>query len=151
MIEMIEATPLIIPAIARDIRAVDAMEMQAMTGLDVIPSLLQCLDLSPAWFAVLSDEILGIYGIQEVDEGGVPWMICCNAFDRHRFAADRQAKKTIDGWKESRKWLANRVHANNGVAISWLRKLGFKIEDPIPYGAMGELFSSFRWEREDYV
>ena len=39
--------------------------------------------------------------------------------------------------------LLNYVHAGNTTSVRWLRRLGFTLAEPQPYGARGELFHQF--------
>jgi len=69
---------------------------------------------------------------------------------------DELLKYSKDFWPASRNFIAfcrgqsdrleNYVHAENLISIRWLEKLGFKFEEPAPWGVRGELFMRFWME-----
>lgn len=82
--------------------------------------------------------------------GGKVWMLGTEALDDPLNAIIflRRCRKQVDEMLEISPVLTNYVHAENARAISWLRWLGFKVEDnPVPYGPKRELFYRFSMTR----
>ena len=58
----------------------------------------------------------------------------------------KRSKPWLEDIKKDYNYLENYVDARNTLSIKWLKWLGFKVEDPIPYGVNGEPFHKFTME-----
>jgi hypothetical protein len=91
---------------------------------------------------------LVIYGLMPMGrDRACPFMLGCEGLVDHPNALRRYTEVILGGWKQEYRHLFNWVHAENAVAIRWLKSLGFLMQDPAPYGARGELFRRFDWKR----
>ena len=75
---------------------------------------------------------------------GVPWMLGTPLVARHRRALARLAPRYIRGMLQVYPVLRNLVHAENTIAIGWLRHVGARVHDAtIPHPDTGEPFHLF--------
>lgn len=90
---------------------------------------------------------VALFGCVRVVYGyGSPWMIGTD--DVRRFAAivHKVAVEKTGLWVREYGLLCNYVLASNAQSIRWLRRLGFVIEPPAPYGWQGRDFCPFWME-----
>ncbi len=78
---------------------------------------------------------------------GAPWMLGTDLVPRHRRVLSRQAPRYIHEMLRSYPTLRNLVHAENTVAVGWLRHVGFTVHAPIPHPATGLPFHVFEMSR----
>lgn len=74
---------------------------------------------------------------------GVPWMLGTPLVPQHRRALAQLAPGYIREMLRSYPTLRNIVHADNTVAVRWLRRVGFTLSDPFPLPATGASFHLF--------
>lgn len=86
--------------------------------------------------------LAGLFG-----DTGVPWMLGTDEVTRNARAFVRLSRPYIAQMLEAFPKLINLVHAPNANAVAWLQRVGFVLQDPIPYGPAGEPFRIFTLER----
>lgn len=134
--------------LAAHMRPTDVAEMKATQGEDVdLEALLrESVRLSgyvDSGVALDTGELVLMRGVVEYPCGGIPWML----------ATPRAEEFTRDFIIEGRRWvgemleryghLVNYVDARNTKSIRWLRKLGFRIHEPEPFGVQQLPFHKF--------
>lgn len=152
IIEMPVTLP-ILSIVSNFIRPADEYEIRSATGLSKDDALYQSVTLTDDASCAVIDvdnswQMVGIFGCQNTELGGVPWFIGCEAFDEHAQMCTKFTKRRVDEYKKRWSVLYNWVHDENRAAHGWLEMLGFRLFDPAPYGAWGEDFRQFLW-RED--
>lgn len=75
--------------------------------------------------------------------GGTVWMMATDQLFKHKLAFLRRNRKWIKEKLKEFGTLDNHVDARNKTSISWLRWLGFNIEEAKPYGVMQLPFHRF--------
>jgi hypothetical protein len=95
-------------------------------------------------------EPLALFGVGMLSllyNTGCPWMLCTPRAMRHRRAFIWQARQYTEAMLEHYDALVNHVDQRNTVSVAWLQRIGFRMEEPKPYGALGLPFHEFRIER----
>lgn len=139
-------------AVARHMRAMDALEIFALTGNSPLDGLTRSVECTPgARTLVLDGDPAAIYGAAPVADGiGVPWLLGTNAIAESSRDFVAFSREEFPRLIEPYQYLENCVHRDNEASKRWLSWLGFTLEDPAPAGVAGELFHRF-WMRKHHV
>lgn len=98
------------------------------------------------WTGTADGRVGAIMGVSPVDVlagVGSPWMLGTPLLNRHSRVLVRMTPEYIARMLKAFPHLVNFVHAKNTTSVRWLRRLGFTLHNPVPYGALGELFHPF--------
>lgn len=98
------------------------------------------------WTGLIDGELAAIIGVTPFDVlGGVgtPWMLGTPVLDRHSRILVRRTPEYIAHMLAAFPHLVNYVHAKNTTSVRWLRRLGFTLHEPEPFGPFGEPFHRF--------
>lgn len=88
-----------------------------------------------------------IFGVTAIgDYIGAPWMLAAECLEDHGYAFSKMSKGVIESMAEGFKRLENYVHADNRQSIAWLRRVGFTVGRPQPYGPHDAQFCPFWME-----
>lgn len=93
-----------------------------------------------------------IFGVAEqslVSDRAVPWLLGTDDLPKHARAFLRMSRAYVQNMKREYRLLFNYVDARNTYAVRWLGWLGFKIEEPQPFGPERLPFHRFSMEREN--
>ena len=144
---IVHALPCHIPSIAREIREADRQELWAAACLTPEQALWKSLAASSVAWTGLYDSIpvcmFGVAGGSELSGVGMPWMIGTKLVDRYAVQFLRRNKAKVREMLDLYPQLLNYVDARNTRAIRWLKWLGFKLGNPVPYGPYSMPFLSF--------
>lgn len=151
MLKFVRPTPEHVQLIADNMREADKAEVLASNGYTPAQALQVGLK-QPGFttIAVVDDEPCVMFGLVRQDflsGEGTPWMLGTEDSLKHRREFMIQTPKVIAEMLMICPTLINHVHAKNTVSVRWLKVLGFTIDEPVPYGAAGELFHKFHLER----
>lgn len=129
----------------REMRAVDRVEARALGFDDIERGLRESIANSHfARTALINGRLLAIGGCGRHPQStalapaAVPWLVGTDALTRYPGVLQREARRYIAAMLEVYPHLTNVVHAENRVAIRWLKRLGFTIHPPVrvPTGAL---------------
>jgi hypothetical protein len=98
------------------------------------------------WSAFADGELAAILGVAPLNilTGlGSPWMLGTPVLDAHSRVLVRMTPEYIAKMLKAFPHLVNFVHAKNTTSVRWLRRLGFDLSEPAPFGALGEPFHRF--------
>lgn len=145
-----------VEAIVGDIREADAAECAALGVTDVAAVLNDCLARSPVSWTGTADGVpvlvMGVTPLHSLlGETGEPWMIGTHLVRRHQWALMRRAPRYIERMLGAFPHLLNFVHAENTVAVGWLKHMGFALDEAAPHGPHGALFHRFQMRAHDPV
>lgn len=122
----------VIAAIGRPVNASDLMESVAQ---------------SPVCVAVdYQGHLLCIGGAARktlLSSSGIPWMLGTHDLDSHGRLFMLHGKRCVNALLDHFGRLENYVDARNHRSIRWLRRMGFVLHDPVPYGSAGLPFHRF--------
>lgn len=136
--------------IARHLRAPDVAELQAVYGDDV--DLVRCLRTA----VLSSDEVhtaftafgepMALFGVAPVSllgGQGCPWMLGTDTMRSYGRDIVSLSREHVARWGERYDQLFNFVDARNLRSIEWLKRTGFAIFEPVPFGVKGLPFHRF--------
>jgi hypothetical protein len=101
------------------------------------------------WSAYDGEGLVSVFGVAPADgmDGyGAPWMLSTDRFDRHHRALVKTVPPYLAQMRSLFPRLLNWVYAENVVAVRWLQRIGFHVDQPQPFGLKGALFHRFYWE-----
>lgn len=130
-------------------RAADLHEWFLLTGLYAPGALISAFMRESVFLWTALDAtgeplvIAGVTAESLLDDRGVPWMICAEGVTRYRVPLIRHSHRFVREIRACFPVLLNYVHADNALAIGWLQRLGFAIDEPEPYGKFGAPFRRF--------
>ncbi len=149
--KIIQATDEHVSLIAPYVRTPDRDELLASTGCRPETALRSGLRFSShAMTGFVDGEAVCMWGVVEeslIGNVGVPWMVGTSRLDQCAMTFLRYCRVPVMEMLQTYDNLFNYVDARNKKAIRWLRWLGFKIEDPRPYGVMNLPFHRFTMGR----
>ena len=98
------------------------------------------------WSAFVDGElacIMGVTPLSMLSGIGSPWMMGTPLLEKHARVLVRLTPGYIRRMLKAFPILTNHVHAENVTSVRWLRRLGFALSRPLPYGPTGALFHTF--------
>jgi ribosomal protein S18 acetylase RimI-like enzyme len=134
--------------LAANLRAQDRAELVACGESDAVAAIKDGIEASVlCWTIDVGGRVAAVLGLTPLEgllgDIGVPWMLGTDLVRRHRGALVRLAPAYIARMLAAYPHLLNFVHAENSVAIRWLRSMGFELQPAIPYGPLGAPFHRF--------
>lgn len=102
-----------------------------------------------AWTALWDGEIMAIFGVCDLsvlNRVGTPWLIGSDLLLEHKKEFLKYTIEYMEKVKYGYSKLVNYIDDENEVTKHWLKWLGFKLEEPLPYGAIGKKFRRFTME-----
>ena len=146
-VKLIEPTRELIDVIASDMRQADAAEVWASNRHTPIEALMTGWSMSEGSVIVtVNDEPCVMIGlvIRDILSGtGVPWLLGTENALKYKRQFITQVPAIIDEMLDKCPELFNYVHVENKVSIKWLKRIGFTMGNPEPYGVDGEMFHKF--------
>jgi hypothetical protein len=152
-VKFTKPTPELIEVIAANMRQADVDEVWASNHHTPIDALINGLKVSDRSVVVIVDDepcaMIGLV-IRDILSGvGVPWLLSTDGALKNKRNFLIQVPSVIDEMLTVCPKLFNYVHIKNKISINWLRRIGFTIDKPLPYGVDNELFHKFHLERSN--
>lgn len=133
--------------LAPRLREADVKELAASSGEEPLEALIISLQVSSECNAIIDDDglVIGLFGVAIVDEDlGTPWLLGADGIKDISREFIRGCHSWVNQIQEEFPVLCNFVHAENKIAIRWLKKLGFTIINLVPeFGVGKEPFYEF--------
>lgn len=145
-------TPEDLTHLAAHLRAQDRAELNAAGWSDHRVALEASVQRS-RWslVALVDGELACVFGCAEYGSLlapiGVPWLLGTDVLPRQRRVLQRWAPRYIEAMLQEYPRLFNAVHADNTVAVRWLRRLGFTLHPATPAPPTGAPFHVFEMSR----
>lgn len=140
-----------VPALAPQIREIDAREIHAMDHTTEEGLRLSIADSRWAVVAEIDGRMLAVFGVADMTllgGQGCPWLFTSELVERHPrrfFVASQAWLKAI----QAEYWsLVVDCAAFHIRSIAWLKRLGLTVEPARPWGPRGELFHRVTWSRQ---
>lgn len=135
-----------------DMRAADRRECLAYGTDDYAGGVRTSIAASVFCWSAFDDhgELLAVFGVAPLSMAtgvGSPWMLGTTRLRRHARDLMRICPGYIEWMLETFPYLTNYVHAHNETSVRWLRRLGFILKPPAPYGLIGAPFRQFDMRR----
>lgn len=153
-VEFAPPTAADIDELAARMRAQDTAEVHALRpGVPLRGIVQDSVDASAWALAARADGALAcIFGLARAGTVlapiGVPWMLGTPTVLQHKRSLNRLARRYIKQMLQETPILLNAVHADNTVAVNWLKRMGFELQAPVATGALGAPFHEFRMARD---
>lgn len=150
-------TPEICKKLAPDIRQCDRDEILASHGLTDMERILNnAREFSHESYAWLIDDLpVAAFGVAPgsyIQRIGIPWMIASDGIcGGNAINFLRNSKIIVNYWRHRWDYLENYVDSRNTTSIKWLRFLGFKIHEALPFGVQKMPFHRFSLKGINYV
>ncbi len=142
----------VVEYLAAHMRVADVAEVLAASGKRPIDAIRSGLERSSHSVAALVDGVpvcvLGVGRKSALSDIGVPWMLATPDLDQNALGLMRRAPAALAEMLSHYGTLENYVDERNVVSARWLRRLGFQLEAPAPFGVSGLPFHRF-WMTRD--
>lgn len=150
-VKFLKPTIELIEAIAADMRQADIDEIWASNHHTPIEALMIGWELSDrAVIVTVNNEPCVMIGlvIRDILSGnGIPWLLGTENALKYKRHFLIQVPAIINEMLNICPVLFNYVHVKNKISINWLKRIGFILDKPLPYGCDNELFHKFHIER----
>lgn len=142
--------------IAARIRPAEVAEVFAATGVAPVHGIVASVrNATEAWATYLGGELACLWGVG-TDRGtpllgsrtGSVWLLTSAAVERHPKTFWRMCRAEVPRLLDRWDTLWNHIDARHAQAVRWAKRLGFPLEEPRPYGALGLPFCRFVLTRE---
>lgn len=147
------ATEADVAYVAANMREADRAEVAASSRRSPEEALMFSFQASRDPLAGCVDDVpICVFGVAElsiVSDRASPWMLGTDELPKHARAFLRMSRAYVSNLKKQYAFLYNYVDVRNTYAVRWLVWLGFKIEDPQPFGPDRLPFHRFTMEREN--
>lgn len=132
------------------LRAADIREIEAL-GANPVGMVWKCVKASDfAWTGFVDGVPVMVFGCGQsllASEGDV-WALGTDELEKHPREVLLYGKERIAKMLEIFPCLGNHCGAWHAKNLRWLKKLGFTISAPVPYGAKGEMFCKITIRKE---
>jgi hypothetical protein len=141
--------------LAATMRDADKKEVLATTGNNPVDSLINGLAGIECWTATVDGRVLCMWGVSDGMRSllggsvGVGWLLTSELVDMYPKLFWQTCKTVLAGMLERWGCLVNFIDCRHHQAIRWASRLGFKLEEPQPFGHAGALFRRFTVSQGD--
>lgn len=150
--QIVPATAAHIEEMLPHVRQVDIDEFQATNGWDARRVLDVGLRTSTFCCAgIASGKVITIFGVAPgsmIGGTGIPWLVATDELVTYQRTFLRRCQHVVNAMLTVYPYLENYVDERNHVAKTWLRWLGFELEEAAPFGLHGLNFHRFHMERK---
>lgn len=104
-----------------------------------------------AWVGTYEGEPLCAFGCGEwsvLSLMGMPWLLTSKNLEHHAITFMRETRRYMDDLKTRYLMLQNYVDARHEVAVRWIERIGFTLDDPEIFGIDQLPFHRFHWETD---
>ena len=130
--------------VADNLRKADQKELWSAFRLRPKDGCLKSLERSERVFVIdLEGKAIAIFGVTTlslIDRRGIIWLLGTDEIFNIAVTFEKYTKAFVESFLMEWDVLENWVHAKNRISLKWLRRAGFNIGDPVPYGLDKELF-----------
>lgn len=146
-VEYLKPTTELVTYIAENMRDEDRDEVWASDNYTPLEAMMTGWKLSDYCVIIsVNGEPCVMIGLLQRDiltGRGIPWMLGTDGSVKYRSKFLSVVPGIMKQMLSICPNLYNYVHVKNKVSIRWLKRIGFTLCDPAPYGCDGELFHKF--------
>lgn len=150
-VEIVPAMAEHIIPIAERVRQSDRDELWALGCHTPLDALILSFKVSPlAWTGMIDKQPVCMFGVGPgaiLTSTGRPWLIGTDLMDEYSMTFLRRCRGVVREMLTHYRHLENYVDVRNVRAITWLKWLKFKFDEPAPYGFLNQPFMRFTMER----
>ena len=131
--------------LSENLRKEDIQEIQAVTGLPPLLSLLTGLKMSSVPLVICNADCKPVAMLGVVPNGliGFIWMVGTDDLKKISLSFLRNSKDVCDVLKGKHQILHNYVDKRNTLHVNWLKWMGFTIINEVTYGVENRKFYEF--------
>jgi len=152
-IKVVPATQELIDRMKGNIRKADHEEGLASHGIGAVCGIQISFNLSDScWIVLLNNEPAFAFGVGKesiFSKKAIVWLLGTPLMDKMKVSILRGFKPYIKAMFEGVSLIENYVDERNKVSKKWLKFMGFKLDEPNPYGIKGLPFRRFYMNKED--
>jgi len=151
------------PSVASDavmlsvnLRPDDLAEVLATSGRLPVQVLVEGVrDSTECWTVTLDGHVMCMWGVVESGDtvlagrSGCAWMLTSPLVETHAKDFWRACKAILPGVLDDWVTLTNWIDVRHEKAIRWATRLGFRLQEPEPFGVQGLPFRRFDVTKED--
>lgn len=149
--EIVETTHAHMLELDEHLREADWHELIAADGPDTFHTILRaCRHSSRPWTWLVDGRVAMIFGTVMIHSNGVlgmaggsPWALGTDLAGQHPRALMQIARRYLRGVLRTYRYLTGYVDARNTTSVRWLKRLGFEILEPQPFGYSNLPFHKF--------
>lgn len=151
-VQLIPAQEEHIQLILPNVRQADIDELYAVSRLTTEEAIHLGLRISTmAWSGFANGELVTMFGVSPasmIGGAGTPWLVSTHLVEKYQKTFLRGSRHALQAMLSVYPHLENYVDVRNNAAKAWLHWLGFTLEEPAPYGALGLNFHRFHMEKK---
>lgn len=150
-------SPNIVPAtlahaerIAPRLRLEDVLEIRRAGLISPLQVVKGSLEMSlDAWVWLVDGEPAAIFGVagNTIDREAMIWLLTSDLVTQHKKTFWKLSRDIVRLMSEAHPNLGGYCDARYAASVRWLRRLGFTLTGPEPYGSIGMPFYRFTMER----
>jgi hypothetical protein len=150
--QIVPATAAHIEEILPRVRQADIEEFLATNGWS--PRRVMEFGLNTSTFScagLINGRVITIFGVAPgsmIGGTGIPWLVGTEDLEKYQRTFLRRCRKVVNAMLTVYPYLENYVDARNHVAKTWLKWLGFELENAAPYGKHRLPFHRFHMEKK---
>lgn len=134
--------------IAEHLREADRREVEAVRGPRFADAIARAVLRSSHYWTAVSEEgeplaVFGVVPVSIISGIGSPWFLATERANEHPRNLVVEGRRYLSAMRAIYPRLYNYVDARNDKSIRWLRRLGFTLHPPQPYGVAGLPFHKF--------
>ncbi|MDW4578486.1 MULTISPECIES: hypothetical protein [Enterobacteriaceae] len=151
-VQLLPATEDHIQLILPNVRPADIDELYAVSLMSTEDAIrVGIRTATMAWSGFANGELVTIFGVSPasmIGGNGIPWLVSTHLVEKYQKTFLRGSRHALQAMLDVYPRLENYVDERNYTAKAWLHWLGFHLEAPAPYGALGLNFHRFHMERK---
>lgn len=141
-----------VSSLVKYMRALDIAEIEAVSGPDIHAAVREAINISAyRYTALYKSSIIGVFGcapLAALAGIGSPWFFGTALCSRVGISMTRYACALIEVTAWEYPHLLNYIDERQRRSVEWLRRLGFRVYPPEPYGIEGRPFHKFELNRK---
>lgn len=142
--------------VAAAMRKEDREELLAYSGREPLEALLDAIDSGdPVFTVIINNEPVAFVGCGPIVRTPYSyiWLLGTDTLVRDSRLFLRHSRSSVKTLFEltGAQYFVNHAHSANTVHLRWLEWLGAELQDEVPLGRNGEMFTGFVIKRERYV
>lgn len=151
-VQLIPATEAHLQLILPNVRQADIDELYAVSLLSTEDAIrIGMRTATMSWSGFANGELVTMFGVSPasmLSGKGTPWLISTHLVEKYQKTFLRGSRHALQAMLLVYPHLENYVDERNHVAKAWLHWLGFRLEDPVPFGPLGLNFHRFHMEKK---
>lgn len=151
LVEFTQTTDEAINYIAQNMRKDDVREIMLSHGHTPAQALSH-VNKGVSLIAMVNGVPAAIFGVEKgslLTGMGTPWLLGTDDLFKCGKQLMEFGRIGVAAMLQDCSTLSNFVHVDNRRSIVWLKRLGFKFDEPAPYGIAGAMFMRFSMEADN--